>query len=159
MQPSFQAPCNTASPDRFSCRDTGCFRNRGCRDLELKNIGSRLGRDSVAAGSFVSSTVKVPLRCIAILFEATAIDSFMFTDRVGGVMARFPRLPRSLLAVLLDQRQKCGSFHWSPCRVRSCTRCIYPTGRQSSPRHNDCSYWRRWRLIQDLRTQIISNRT
>jgi len=141
MQPSFQAPCNTASPDRFSCRDTGSFRNRGCRDFEpsdgapVKNIGNRLGRDSVAAGSVVSSTVKVSLRCVVTLFEATAIDSFMFTDRVGGVMAQFPSLPRSLLAVLLDQRQKCGSFRWSPCRVRSCTRCLYPTGRQSSCRH------------------------
>jgi hypothetical protein len=98
MQPSFQAPRNTASPDRFSCRDSGCFRNRGCRDHKLgdgapvKNIGNRLGRDSVAAGLVVSSTVKVSLRCVVILFEATAIDSFMFTDRVGGVMAQFPRL-------------------------------------------------------------------
>jgi hypothetical protein len=98
MQPSFQAPCNTASPDRFSCRDSGCFRNRGCRDHKLsdgapvKNIGNRLGRDSFAAGSVVSSTVKVSLRCVVILFKATAIDSFMFTDRGGGVMAQFPRL-------------------------------------------------------------------
>ena len=72
MQPSFQARYTTASPNRFLRRDSGCFRNRRCRDHKLcddapvKNIGSRLGRDSVAAGSVVSSTVKVSL----ILFTA-----------------------------------------------------------------------------------------
>lgn len=35
MQPNFQARYTTASPNRFLRRDSGCFRNRRCRDHKL----------------------------------------------------------------------------------------------------------------------------
>lgn len=103
-----------ASTNRLSYPDSGYFRNRGCRNHKVsdgspvRSIGNRLGRDSVAAGSVVSSTDRVPLRCIAILFEATAIYSFLFVEGIS-LKRRF------LLAILRGlgrQSQKIGSLRW-----------------------------------------------
>jgi hypothetical protein len=100
--------------NRISYPDSGYFRNRGCRnhkfndDSPVKSIGNRLGRDSVAAGSVVSLTDRVPLKCIAILFEATAIYSFLFVEGIS--LKR-----RCLLAMLRGlgrQIQKIGSLRW-----------------------------------------------
>ena len=141
LQPSFQAQSNTASTTRFSCCDSGCFRNRGCRDHKLsdgappvKSIGNRLGRDSVAAGSVVSSTRKVPLRCIVILFEATAIHSFLFVETISLK----PRCSLAILQGLGSQSQKSIVFVGVPVESKAASDAFIRPAEKRQPCQNNC---------------------
>ena len=79
MQPSIQAQCNPAITNRLRVVIPGIL-GTGVAGITnsvmcaaVKEIGNRLGRDSVAAGVVVSSTDKVSLRCMVILSEDTDI--------------------------------------------------------------------------------------